>query len=70
MKTVTLHVEGMSCDHCVKSVQEALEYIGAQARVSLSENRVEADFDESRLNVNALKSAIEDQGYDVLSIEE
>jgi len=66
MKTITLQVEGMSCNNCVKAIEEALNHIGAEARVHLSENTVEAKYDESRLNPNALRSAIEDEGYDVV----
>lgn len=69
MKRITLQVDGMSCDHCVKAVEEALKHIGANARVHLSEKTVQATYDEARLNPNALQSAIEDEGYDVLGFE-
>ncbi|KEO79624.1 copper ion binding protein [Paenibacillus polymyxa] len=66
MAQVTLNVEGMSCNHCVKAVEGALEKVGATGMVSLETKQVNVEYDESKLNVEALKTAIEDQGYDVV----
>ncbi|KJD45445.1 copper ion binding protein [Paenibacillus terrae] len=66
MAQVTLNVEGMSCNHCVKAVEGALEKVGASGKVSLEAKQVAVEYDESNLNVEALKTAIEDQGYDVV----
>ncbi|QYK65298.1 copper ion binding protein [Paenibacillus sp. S02] len=66
MAQVTLNVEGMSCNHCVKAVEGALEKVGATGKVSLKTKQVNVEYDESKLNVEALKTAIEDQGYDVV----
>ncbi|MET3211246.1 MULTISPECIES: copper ion binding protein [unclassified Paenibacillus] len=66
MAQVTLNVEGMNCNHCVKAVEGALEKVGASGKVSLEAKQVAVEYDESKLNVEALKTAIEDQGYDVV----
>lgn len=66
MKTVTLNVEGMSCNHCVKSVEGAVSGLGAQAKVDLANKKVEVEYDDAKLTVNAIKEAIEDQGYDIV----
>lgn len=65
MKNITLNVEGMSCGHCVKSVEGALKEIGATATVDLNAKTVTVQFDESKLTVESIKEAIEEQGYDV-----
>ncbi|WP_074048605.1 copper chaperone CopZ [Paenibacillus ihumii] len=65
MQTVTLNVEGMSCNHCVNSIEGALSELGASAKVDLSAKSVTVSYDESKLSVEAIKEAIEDQGYDV-----
>ncbi|CAM4319600.1 MULTISPECIES: copper ion binding protein [Paenibacillus] len=65
MKNETLHVEGMSCGHCVKSVEGAVKNIGADAKVNLEQKTVEVSFDES-VSLEAIKNAIEEQGYDVV----
>lgn len=67
MKKV-LSIEGMSCEHCVAHVKEALEAIQGVENVvvSLEENSatVETDVDNE-----ILKSAIEEEGYDVVDIK-
>lgn len=64
-KNVTLHVEGMSCGHCVNSVEGALKIIGAAGKVNLDSKSVTVEYDESKVTLEAIKEAIEDQGYDV-----
>ncbi|MFT9847722.1 copper chaperone CopZ [Aneurinibacillus sp. REN35] len=66
MQNVTLKVEGMSCGHCVKSVEGALKEIGAAGKVNLEAKTVQVEFDENKVSVDAIKEAIEEQGYDVV----
>jgi copper chaperone len=65
MKTVELHVEGMSCGHCVQTIEGALNDIGAKGNVDLAGKKVTVEYDESRLSLDQIKEAIEDQGYTV-----
>lgn len=66
MAQATLKVEGMSCGHCAKSVEGALQTIGAKGKVDLDAKTVTVEYDEAKLDQAALKAAIEDQGYDVV----
>ncbi|HUC91790.1 MAG TPA: copper chaperone CopZ [Paenibacillus sp.] len=66
MKNVTLQVKGMSCGHCVNSVEGAVKNVGASAKVDLAGNSVAVSYDESKVSLEAIKEAIEDQGYDVV----
>jgi len=66
MKTVTLQVEGMSCQHCVHSIEGALREIGAVGNVDLKNNAVSVSFDEEKLALEQVKEAIEEQGYEVV----
>lgn len=60
-------IEGMSCEHCVAHVKEALEGLGASSvDVSLDGGYAVCDTDKSDAE---LKSAIEDEGYDVTGIQ-
>lgn len=65
MEKIIMNVEGMSCGHCVNSIEKALQNIGATGKVDLSAKKVEVQFDESKLSLKAIKEAIEEQGYDV-----
>lgn len=67
MKQVTLTVEGMSCNHCVNSVEGALQNAGASGKVDLASNTVAVEYDETKVSLEALKEAIEEQGYDIVS---
>jgi copper chaperone len=66
MQTVTLKVEGMSCGHCVNSVEGAVKQIGASGKVDLNAGSVTVEFDESKVSLEAIKETIEEQGYDVV----
>ncbi|GAE94809.1 hypothetical protein JCM21714_3999 [Gracilibacillus boraciitolerans JCM 21714] len=49
------------------SVEGALKELDgvSSAQVDLEAGSVDVTFDESKVNVDAMKEAIEDQGYDV-----
>ncbi|PBB04817.1 MULTISPECIES: copper chaperone CopZ [Bacillaceae] len=63
----TLDVQGMTCGHCKMSVEGALNELDgvSAAEVNLKSGKVDVTFDESKVNVDTLKEAVEDQGYDV-----
>lgn len=65
MKTETLTVHGMSCNHCVNAVQTALKDIGVEATVDLANKSVTVNFDEAQVSLDKIKETIDDQGYDV-----
>ncbi|MBP1156959.1 MULTISPECIES: cation transporter [unclassified Paenibacillus] len=65
MTNVTLKVEGMSCGHCVNSVEGAIKELGAQGKVDLTNRIVSVEFDETQLTLERIKEAIEEQGYSV-----
>lgn len=61
-------IEGMSCAHCVRHVKEALEDLGASGvDVSLEKKLATAEVGDT--TDEKIKLAIEDAGYDVVSIE-
>ncbi|MBP1995279.1 copper ion binding protein [Paenibacillus eucommiae] len=66
MKNVTLQVEGMSCNHCVNSVESALKALGAVGKVDLSSKTVAIQYEEAKLELDTIKEAIEEQGYEVV----
>ena len=67
METVTLKVEGMSCDHCVKAITSSVGGLAGveSVRVSLDAGTAEVTFDRSKVGLDRIKSEIEDQGFDV-----
>ncbi|CDQ40010.1 MULTISPECIES: copper chaperone CopZ [Virgibacillus] len=63
----TLNVQGMTCGNCKMSVEGALKKLDgvSAAEVNLDTGNVEVAFDESKVHVDAMKEAIEEQGYHV-----
>ncbi|WP_029192712.1 cation transporter [Paenibacillus harenae] len=66
MANTVLKVEGMTCGHCVSSVEKAVKNAGASGKVDLASKKVTVDYDETKVSLDAVKAAIEDQGYDVV----
>ncbi|MDF2963773.1 MAG: copper ion binding protein [Paenibacillus sp.] len=66
MKNVTFKVEGMTCGHCVSSIEGALSRLGASGKADLASKSVSVMFDDTKLSLEAIKETIEDQGYDVV----
>ncbi len=67
MENIVLNVKGMSCNHCVKAVQDSVGALnGVNAvKVDLEAGTVAVEFDGNAVNVGQIKETIEDQGYDV-----
>ena len=68
METALLKVEGMSCNHCVNSVESSVGKLEGVANVivNLEQGMVEINFDSSKVSKDKIKDVIEDQGYDVV----
>lgn len=67
-ETANLHVDGMSCSHCVNSVKKALDKISGVSSVSVSidDGTVTVDYDETGTNIEQIKEAINEAGYEVV----
>ncbi len=65
--TITLQVQGMTYGHCKAAVTNALQELDGVSRVEvhLQEGTVDVEYDETKVSVEKLKEAIEEQGYDV-----
>ena len=69
MTTRTMKIEGMMCTHCSSRVEKALNAIaGVSATVDL-EGKTATVHAEPQVDNAALKAAVEDAGYQVVSID-
>lgn len=66
----TVHVEGMSCQHCVQHVKSALESIEgvSSAKVDLASKKAVIK-SASEIDDSDIKAAIEEAGYEVAGID-
>lgn len=60
-----LYVEGMSCNHCVDSIEKALKSMGVTAVVDLSTHLVTVEFEQNQISLSLIQELIEKQGYEV-----
>ncbi|MDR1192666.1 MAG: copper chaperone CopZ [Peptococcaceae bacterium] len=67
MTNTTLKVGGMSCEHCVKAVTNAVSGLAGVAgvKVSLRDGAAEVKYDPAKVTLEAIKAAIAEEGYDV-----
>ena len=68
-RAVLLRIEGMSCDHCVRAVREALLAVAGVQAVQVYLGRREARV-EGRFAEPDLRAAVETAGYQVARIDE
>lgn len=65
MKQSRYRVTGMGCEACVKRVEKAVNAIDGveRALVDLSAETLTVEYDESKLNFETLKNAVDEAGY-------
>ncbi len=69
MTTRTLTVPDIHCDHCASSIEGAVSALMGvdEVKVDIAGRTVDVAYDESALQLDAIVSAIEGQGYEVSS---
>ena len=67
MVRMTLEIEGMSCEHCVRAVRQALEGVDGVRVEEVAIGRATVEVDASRASREAIADAVADEGYMVAS---
>jgi copper chaperone CopZ len=63
MRQVTLHIEGMSCGHCLNAVNRALASVPGVEIDSVEIGRATVRYDEQQVTPAKLEAAVADAGY-------
>ncbi|MBQ0140772.1 MAG: heavy-metal-associated domain-containing protein [Kurthia sp.] len=65
---IQLKVEGMSCGHCVKAVENGVGELNGvdSVNVTLADGLVDISYDANLVSVDAIKEQIVEEGYTVL----
>ena len=68
MKQITLKVQGMTCQHCVKAIEKSVGKLSgvAEVAVNLANGQVDVHMDERKVSEAELRAAIENAGYQVM----
>ena len=72
MKTFTLAVHGMTCEHCVKAVRRAIEAVPGvrETNVELAAGRATVKADGASVTTARLENAVGEAGYAAEGVEE
>ena len=62
-----LQVKGMSCQHCVRSVEQAIKALDDRSSVSIDLAKGTVEVESDRLDREAVAAAIREEGYEVLA---
>ena len=63
MRPLTVHIEGMSCGHCLNAVNRALTELSGVEVESIRMGRAELRYDEQRLDPARIEAAVGEAGY-------
>jgi copper chaperone CopZ len=63
MRQATLHIEGMSCGHCLNAVNQALRAVPGVTIDAVRIGRADVSYDENTTRPSDLESAVADAGY-------
>ncbi|ARF16817.1 copper chaperone CopZ [Sporosarcina ureae] len=66
--TEKIIVQGMSCNHCVNSIEKSVGNLKgiSSVNVNLNSGEVVVDFDHTLTTLDQIKETIEEQGYDIV----
>ena len=63
LRQATLHIEGMSCGHCLNAVNRALGAVPGVRIDTIRLGRAEVSYDESTTDPSRLAEAVTEAGY-------
>ena len=66
MQKIQIFIEGMTCQHCVKRVMQALQNAGVE-EADVDIGKANIVFDENKTNFEKIKKAIKEAGYSLKS---
>lgn len=69
MERLTVTIEGMSCQHCVRAVQEALGALDGVAVEQVTIGAATVAVDPARASAGVVEEAVRDAGYDVAAVQ-
>lgn len=72
MASVTLNVPDISCEHCERTITNALTPVEGVRRVAVDipAHNVQVEYDEGRVDVERLKAILAEEDYPVAGVKE
>jgi len=71
LKKTTIKIDGMSCQHCVKTVTDVMMGIDgvSQVKVNLKKGEARLKFERDLLDLELLETAIVTAGFEFVSLK-
>jgi len=69
MERISLSIEGMSCAHCVRAVDEALEGLEGVSVEKVEVGTALLGYDPAVTSPDQISAVILDQGYEIAKVE-
>ena len=68
MANQTLNIEGMTCDHCVQTIKEAVNNLVGISRVEvdLENKQVAVEYDKALVKLDSITDKIVEIGFEVI----
>jgi copper chaperone CopZ len=63
MRQATLHIQGMSCGHCLNAVNRALSAVPGVRIDAVRIGRADVSYDDTTITPSDLESAVAEAGY-------
>lgn len=63
MRQITLHIDGMTCGHCLNAVNQAIRSVPGVELESVQIGRATLRYDEAVTAPDAIVTAVENAGY-------
>jgi copper chaperone CopZ len=63
MRQATLHIEGMSCGHCLNAVTRALSAVPGVRIDAVRIGRADVSYDDTTTTTSDLETAVAEAGY-------
>jgi copper ion binding protein len=65
MAEIILNIDGMSCQHCVISVKNAVDGIDGVSSSDVSIGSARVEYDETKTNSDDIAGAVQKAGYKI-----
>lgn len=65
MATKTITINGMTCQHCVMRVKNAIEGLPGVEELAVAIGTASVSFDESKIQEKDIENAIRNAGYSI-----
>ena len=70
MATTVLNVPDISCEHCERTITNALTPVAGvrTVQVDIPAKQVHVDYDDAKVSIEALKEVLQEEEYPVASV--